>query len=93
MKNLRSIDRILIAIAIGVPIGGIFSLAIAPFVPPTDISYILAMLVSTGGTLLGMALNWTPSIPKGAKHHIIYEPDEEDSFDREIEDALKGKYD
>lgn len=92
MEKLQSVVRILLAIVMGVSVGMVFSLAVAPFVPPTIISYILAVLASTGGVLLGMALNWTSSIPKGSKHHIIYEPDDEDSFDREIEDALKGEY-
>ena len=92
MRTIQSPNRILIAIFVGVSIGVVFSLAVAPFVSPTTISYILAVTVSTGGTMMGMALNWTKSNPKGAKHHIIYEPDDEDSFDREIENALKGDY-
>ncbi|MHA1929198.1 MAG: hypothetical protein ACTSV2_11550 [Candidatus Thorarchaeota archaeon] len=68
-------------------------MAVAPLVPTTNIAYILAVLGSTGGTLMGMALHWSPARPKGSKHHIIYEPDDEEAFDREIEDALKGEYD
>ena len=92
IEKLQSIERVLLAILVGGSIGVIFSLAVAPFVPATSISYILAVLVSTGGTMMGMALNWNPAKPRGSKHHIIYEPDDEDAFDREIEEALKGKH-
>ncbi len=91
-KKLQTTDRVLIAILLGGCIGLTSSFLASQFVPPTNISVILAVLVSLGGTLMGMALNWNPSIPKGTKHHIIYEPDDEDSFDREIDDALKGRY-
>ena len=30
--------------------------------------------------------------PPPPKRHVVFEPDEDDEFDREIEDAFKGKY-
>jgi hypothetical protein len=48
------------------------------------------ILAYAGGYILGMALNWKSPPKSGPKSHIIYEPDDDDDFDREIEEALGG---
>lgn len=92
-KKIQNVMRGGIAIIMGAVLGVVFSSILASYIPPTAISFFLATIASTGGSLMGLALNWSPSIPKKRGHHIIYEQDDEDSFDREIEDAMKGKYD
>ncbi len=51
---------------------------------------ILMILSYFGGYALGAVANWAPLPEKPAERHIIFEPDDDDDFDREIEDALSG---
>ena len=46
-----------------------------------------------GGVILGMILNWKPYLYEYTKQHIVYEIDDDEEFDRKIEEALKGKSD
>jgi len=74
--------------------GGIISAIVTGiFVTPDDFSVILAIIAFTAGSMLGMVFNWAPAPPKSKTHHIIYEPEDDDAFDREIEEALKSEYD
>jgi len=52
---------------------------------------VFIILAFAGGYGLGMFLNWAPPINTKPKNHIIYEPDDDDDFDREIEEALGGQ--
>ncbi len=45
-----------------------------------------------GGYALGAIANWAPLPEKAPKRHIIYEPDDDDDFDREIEEAMGGDF-
>jgi hypothetical protein len=90
MKDFRLIDRVGLGIIIS-GIGGILlSLAIGFFIPITSPEIFFIVLSFVGGYAFGLFLNWTPPVSKKKKHHIIYEPDDEDAFDREIEEALGG---
>ena len=51
---------------------------------------IFIVLAFIGGYFLGLFFNWAPPADSGPKQHIIYEPDDDDAFDREIEEALGG---
>jgi len=97
MPNLRLIDRIGLGIIISGIGGLIFSLLVSFFVPITSLETITSlemmfiMLAFIGGYVLGLFLNWTPPVDSGPKSHIIYEPDDDDAFDREIDEALGTK--
>jgi hypothetical protein len=88
MSSLRLIDRVALGIMISGIGGLILSLLINFFVPITSLEMIFVVLAFFGGYFLGLFLNWTPPADPGPKHHIVYEPDDEDEFDREIEEAL-----
>ena len=90
MKSIETISRAIMAILIGGIIGIIFVVSFTSLIAATPIALMLAIIASIGGILLGMAWNWTPTVPKGRLHHIIYEPDDDDAFDREIDEALSG---
>lgn len=45
-----------------------------------------------GGYALGAVANWAPLPEKPLKRHIIFEPDDDDEFDREIEEAMGGSF-
>lgn len=91
MPNLRLIDRIGLGIIISGIGGLIFSLLVSFFFPITSLEMIFIILAFVGGYTLGLFLNWTPPIDLGPKSHIIYEPDDDDAFDREIDEALGNK--
>ena len=92
MSSLRVVDRIGLGIVISGIGGLILSLVISLFIPiTTTIEMIFIILAFAGGYGLGLFLNWKPPIKSGPKSHIIYEPDDDDAFDKEIEEALGGK--
>ena len=45
-----------------------------------------------GGYALGAIANWAPLPEKPAKRHIIFEPEDDDDFDKEIEEAMGGNF-
>ncbi len=52
---------------------------------------VLLIIVSYfGGYALGAIANWAPLPEKPPKRHIVYEPEDDDEFDRELEEAMGG---
>ena len=91
MGNFRSVDRIVLSMVISGVGGLILSLVIGYFITITSLVIGFIILACIGGNILGLVLNWTPPVDSGPINHIIYEPDDDDAFDREIEEALGGK--
>jgi len=91
MANIRSVDRIVLSMVISGVGGLILSLAISFFISITSLVTGFIILAFIGGNILGLVLNWVPPVDSGPINHIIYEPDDDDAFDREIEEALGGK--
>ena len=88
--NLIATERILYGGIVSL-IGGIMTaLIIASFFQPDQFSFLLAVLSFAGGSAFGMGVNWTATPKKEAKRHVIFEPEDDEEFDREIEDAFKG---
>ena len=54
----------------------------------TTFEVIFIILSYLGGYALGAVANWAPLPEKPAKRHIIFELDDDDEFDREIEEAM-----
>ncbi|MGY5871443.1 MAG: hypothetical protein RTV72_04280 [Candidatus Thorarchaeota archaeon] len=90
MSSLRLIDRVGLGIMISGIGGLILSLVINFFIPIGSLEMIFIVLAFIGGYFLGLFFNWAPPADSGPKQHIIYEPDDDDAFDREIEEALGG---
>jgi hypothetical protein len=62
------------------------------FIPVGPFEIMFSILTFAGGYILGLILNWKAPINAKRKNHIIYEPEDDDeAFDREIEEALGGK--
>ena len=92
MRNLRLIDRLFLGIVISTIGGLVLSLGINIFIPLDSMDMVFEILSFFGGYFLGLALNWEPPDTSKPKQHILYEPEEDDeAFDREIEEALGGK--
>lgn len=53
---------------------------------------ILIILSYFGGYALGAVANWAPLPEKPPKRHIIFEPDDDDEFDRELEETMGGSF-
>ena len=68
------------------PIRDFLPFVVGPF------EFILIIVSYLGGYILGAVSNWAPLPEKPAKRHIIYEPDDDEDFDREIEEALGGDF-
>jgi len=93
-ERFRAIDRIGMGIISSIFAGVITAFLIMyVWIPLTTFEVIFIVLSYFGGYALGAISNWAPTPEKPRKSHIIYEPDDDDeSFDREIEDALSGEY-
>ena len=93
-ERFRAIDRIGMGIISSIFAGVITAFLIMyVWIPLTTFEVIFIVLSYFGGYVLGAVSNWAPTPEKPRKSHIIYEPDDDDeSFDREIEDALSGEY-
>ena len=89
-KNLSTRDRIGLMALIGAIGGLIISLAITTVFPLTSLDVFLGILMCIGGTAFGGAINWEPAPPKLPESRILFEPEDDDEFDREIEEALGG---
>ena len=61
-------------------------------IPITTFEVILIILSYFGGYVLGAVANWAPLPEKPPKRHIVFEPDDDDQFDREIEEAMGGDF-
>ncbi|MHA1137871.1 MAG: hypothetical protein ACTSSE_15435 [Candidatus Thorarchaeota archaeon] len=91
MPIFRLIDRIGLGIILSGAGGLVLSFVIGSFFAIGPLEIMFVVLAFSGGYFLGLFLNWKPPDKTKRKQHIIYEPDDDDAFDREIEEALGGK--
>ncbi len=89
MKSLKSSDRLLLGLASST-IGGLaIVLTLTAFLPFSSSGVILSILSFGGGFIFWAGTHWdAPAKPK-PKSHIIYEPEDDDEFDREIENVFE----
>ncbi|MGY5861193.1 MAG: hypothetical protein RTU09_02290 [Candidatus Thorarchaeota archaeon] len=89
MKSLKTSDRLLLGLASST-IGGLtIVLALTAYLPYSAPGVILSILAFGGGFIFGAGTHWeAPAEPK-PKSHIIYEHEDEDEFDREIEKVFE----
>ena len=89
IKSLKSSDRLLLGLTSST-IGGLaLVLALTAFLPFSSSGVILSILAFGGGFIFGAGIHWdAPAKPK-PKSHIIYEPEDDDAFDREIEKVFE----
>ncbi|TFG34029.1 hypothetical protein EU527_05360 [Candidatus Thorarchaeota archaeon] len=93
IDTLNSVYRILLGSFIATVGGIILSLLFSVYLTMLDSLEMLFIVLSVlGGFGLGIILNWSPYAQSSQKSHIIYEPDDDDEeFDRQIEEALGNK--
>lgn len=75
-------------------ITSLFFLNINLGLPITISTYEIIFIILSffGGYVLGAIANWAPLPEKQPKRHVIFEPEDEDEFDREIEGAMGGDF-
>ncbi len=93
MDSIVSSHRIIIGVVVNVIGGLILSLLISISIYMLgSLEIVFVVLSLFGGFGLGLFLNWKPYVDISRKNHIIYESEEDDEeFDRQIEEALGGK--
>ncbi|MHA1942828.1 MAG: hypothetical protein ACW96M_00345 [Candidatus Thorarchaeota archaeon] len=92
-ESFRAIDRIGLGIISSIFAGVITSVVLMIYMTLTTFEAIFIVISYFGGYALGAASNWAPTPEKAPKTHIIYEPDDDDeAFDREIEETLRGEH-
>lgn len=93
-ERFKAIDRIIMGIISSIFAGIITTVVMMIFIPEASSQAGLIVLSYSGGYALGAASNWAPTPEKPPKSHIIYEPDDDDdeAFDREIEETLRGEH-
>lgn len=91
-ESFRAIDRIGLGIISSIFGGVITTVVLMIFIPTiATLEAIFIILSYFGGYALGAVSNWAPEPEKAPKRHIVYEPDDDDdAFDREIEETLRG---
>ncbi|MFX1560882.1 MAG: hypothetical protein ACFFBL_09880 [Promethearchaeota archaeon] len=72
--------------------GFITGLLLYNYLDNTTFEVLLIILSYFGGYALGAIANWAPLPEKPPKRRIIFEPDDDDDFDREIEEAMGGDF-
>jgi hypothetical protein len=90
-EKIPSVYRALLCAIISV--GGGYLLAqyaLDLLIPVTFNFIILSIMGFAGGVILGMILNWKPYQHVPIPQHILYEPEDEEEFDKELDDAIHG---
>lgn len=92
-KSFSSRDRFFIALAVGV-LGGIVIILILSttgLVTVSSVEILLSIMATFGGIGVGAVLHWQPFASPPPKRHITFDPEEDDEeFDRQINEALGG---
>ncbi len=89
MKSLKSSDRLLLGLASST-IGGLaVVLALTAFLPFSSSGVVLSILSFGGGFIFGAGTHWDAPAKLKPKSHIIYEPEDDDEFDREIKKVFE----
>ena len=92
LPSYRLIDRIGLGIVLSGAGGLVLSfMMMGFFLPIGPLEMMFSILAFAGGYILGLVLNWKSPTKSKRKNHIIYEPEDDEAFDREIEEALGGK--
>ena len=82
-----------VVLSIIISIGGGYLLAIYVFDPFISANFnliLLSIMAFEGGVILGMILKWKPYIHEYVDERIVYELDDDEEFDRQLDDAIHG---
>ena len=89
-SNLKPVDRVLVGAISGFIGGIIINIVLESILLPIDSTLLISILSCLGGVFFGESINWAPPPKRAPKRHVFFDLDEEEEFDREIEEALRG---
>ncbi|TFG10693.1 hypothetical protein EU538_01180 [Candidatus Thorarchaeota archaeon] len=82
-------NRVAIIISVGFMGGLIIGMILVAFTSVSGTYYFFLQILScTGGTIVGAASNWAPVREPSSTHYVTFDPDDDDEFDRQIEEAM-----
>jgi uncharacterized protein YacL len=90
MVSLRMIDRVAISLIACSISGVIISFLLSYIVQITASEVLLSAISVMGGIILGLVYNWTPPPKASRTSHIIYEPYDDEDFERELNESMRG---
>lgn len=89
LESLRTRDRLGLGLLSSIIGGLIISLILVVYIEIQTMEMFFIILSFFGGYMLGVFSNWAPTPKPRASRRIVYEPeDDDDEFDRQIEEAL-----
>ncbi len=89
-SSLKPVDRVLLGSIMGLIAGFVITIILGPMFPIGDTMMLISVIACVVGALFGESMSWAPMPPKPPKRHVYFELDDEDDFDKEIEDSLRG---
>lgn len=70
-------------------LGGLMlSVLMFVFLPVTTQTVLFGIVSFSGGYVFGTMYHWSPPVRPISKPHIVFEPEDDEEFDREIDEAL-----
>ena len=92
LESLRTRERLGLGVFSSVIGGMIISLILMAYIEIRTMEIFFIILSFFGGYMLGVFSNWAPTPRPRKARHIMYDPDDEDEeFDRQIEEALGSR--
>ena len=83
--------RVILAVIISIGGGYLLAQFALDLLIPVSFNFILLSIMGfAGGVILGMLLNWKPYLHVHISEHVIYELDDDDDFEKELDDAIHG---
>lgn len=87
-SHLSIRERIGFAVAICLLGGLTLSVLMFVWLPVTTQSVLFGIISFSGGYAFGTVYHWSPPEKPASKPHVIFEPEDEEEFDHEIDKAL-----
>ena len=90
-EKMPHLIRVVLSIIISIGGGYILALYVFdPLITANSNLILLCIMAFEGGVILGMIIRWKPYIHEYVDERIIYELDDDEEFDRQLDDAIHG---
>ncbi len=87
-KSLTRVERIGFGFVICVLGGLVMTFLLTPFAPVSMPNVFVQVLSFSVGYVFGALNHWAPTESSARKRHVVFEPEDDEEFDREIDKAL-----
>jgi hypothetical protein len=89
-SHLSIRERIGLAVVICFLGGFMLSVLMFVFLPVTTQTVLFGIISFAGGYVFGAVYHWSPPERAASRPHVVFEPEDDEEFDREIDKALGG---